>query len=90
MNECAVVGVDDDILGQALVGVFVLQDFVVDTASAAEVAAHNAEILEFLRPRLAHYKRRFKSIHYVREIPRNALGKINKKTLLTDLKLSNN
>ncbi len=103
VRECAVVGVHDDILGQALVAVVVCEDGLVDSsradASSGSVDANagadadtttstrRRDICDFLQPRLASYKRRFRHMHFVSEIPRNAMGKVNKKTLLSDLHL---
>ena len=79
IREACVVGEEDETLGQALVAVCVLK------TTYREGDNHIAGLDEFLQDRLAHYKRDFKRVHIVEELPRNAMGKINKKTLLLDL-----
>ncbi|WP_432677270.1 long-chain-fatty-acid--CoA ligase [Rhodococcus pyridinivorans] len=70
--EVAVVGVPDDRWGEAVTAV-------VRVAPGAETPTE-AELLEFTVERLASYKKP-RHIHFVDELPRNASGKILKRTL---------
>jgi len=67
----AVIGVPDDLWGEAVKAVVVLKP----GARAAE-----AEIVEFMRARIAHYKCP-KTVDFVDAIPRNPTGKILKRVL---------
>ncbi|HUK05246.1 MAG TPA: fatty acid--CoA ligase, partial [Burkholderiales bacterium] len=67
----AVIGVPDDKWGESVKAVVVLKP----GASAAE-----AEIIEFMRARIAHFKCP-KSVDFVDAIPRNPTGKILKRVL---------
>lgn len=66
------VGVPDDRWGEAVTAV-------VRVAPGAETPTE-AELLEFTVERLASYKKP-RHIHFVDELPRNASGKILKRTL---------
>ncbi len=80
VKDCAVVGVPDEALGQALVAVICL-----NRASGRSDDEETASLAEFLSARLARYKRNFKKVVFVNALPRNAMGKVNKKNLLNDL-----
>lgn len=73
VREAGVVGVPDRILGQRIVG------FVKLTQGAGSVTAE--EILEDVAPQLADYKLP-ESLRIVEMIPRNSLGKIDRRALL--------
>jgi len=80
IQDCAVIGVPCDILGQSLVAIVCL------ARPAASQAQEENALNQFLEPRLARYKRTFSKIIFADELPRNAMGKVNKKTILQDLK----
>ena len=82
--ECAVVGVSDDVLGEKVVAVLLLRS----NATSGDKAKYFKDIRDFLGDKLAAYKQP-RDIIAVRAIPRNYLGKVNKKTLLADIKASN-
>jgi acyl-CoA synthetase (AMP-forming)/AMP-acid ligase II len=67
--EACVVGVPDDVWGEAVKAVVVLRD---GAASTAE------EVIEFCRSRLASYKKP-KSVDFSDALPKNAYGKVLKK-----------
>ncbi len=69
--DCAVLGVPNDEWGEEVKAVVQLKD---------GASADASEILAFLAPRLADYKRP-RSIDFVDEIPRNPSGKILKREL---------
>lgn len=71
VSEVAVIGVPDAMWGEAVKACVVLRD---------GVQASEAELLEFTRERLAHYKCP-KSIDFVAELPRNPSGKLLKRVL---------
>jgi len=69
--EAAVVGVDDDVLGQAVKAVVTLKDG--STLTEREVLAHCASRLEnFMVPKLVEFRT---------SMPKTTTGKIDKKTL---------
>eukprot|EP01039_Chlorochromonas_danica_P004068 gene4068-4449_t len=74
IREAAVVAVADPIVGEKIVAVI----------SPAVHGLAQEEIENFLMDRLAHYKRP-KTYFFSEYIPRNHMGKVNKKTLLKDL-----
>ena len=69
--ECAVVGVPDEKWGEVVKGIVVLRP---------EQHATEAEIIQFCKDRMAHYKAP-KSIDFIHALPRTGSGKIHKKTL---------
>ncbi|MCC7542583.1 MAG: AMP-binding protein [Deltaproteobacteria bacterium] len=76
--ECAVVGVADDDLGERIVAVVVTRDVAGrERPEAPELLAHAAEIL-------APYKRP-RAVLLRDALPRNAMGKIQKKALVAEL-----
>ena len=91
IKECAVIGVPDEMFGEALVAIVVMNTHtntnttINNSSNSTDVTSDIAAIEEFLAPRLAPYKRKFKDFIFIEEIPRNAMGKINKKTLLKDI-----
>jgi long-chain acyl-CoA synthetase len=69
--DVAVIGVPDDVWGEAVKAVIV-------SKTGAEVTAD--EIIEFARERIAHYKSP-RSVDFVASLPRNPSGKILKRQL---------
>ncbi|RYH20922.1 hypothetical protein EON65_22035 [archaeon] len=74
VDEVAVVGQIDEVKGEKIVAVV-----------KASAPLDEKMLNKWLEDKLAHYKRP-KEYIFVKEIPRNALGKVNKKTLLKELK----
>ncbi|WP_374611705.1 acyl-CoA synthetase [Gordonia sp. (in: high G+C Gram-positive bacteria)] len=68
VREVAVIGVPDDYLGQRIVA-YVVGDQVADT-----------ELIEFVAGELSNHKRP-REIRFVESLPRNAMGKVQKKLL---------
>jgi malonyl-CoA/methylmalonyl-CoA synthetase len=95
VKECAVIGVPDPVFGEALVALIVLNSNAAGAGAGSRQQQQQrqrhlpdmeADIQAFLAPRLAPYKRKFKDVLFIEGgLPRNAMGKINKKTLLKDL-----
>lgn len=75
VRECAVVGIRDDILGERVHAVVVLE-------SGSEL--DETSILEFCRADLSGFKRP-RSVSVVDALPRNALGKVQKNLLRAQL-----
>jgi malonyl-CoA/methylmalonyl-CoA synthetase len=71
VQESAVIGVPDADFGEAVTAVIV---------PARNTAPSEAEIIAALRPQLANYKLP-KRVHMVAELPRNAMGKVQKNLL---------
>lgn len=71
--EVAVVGVPDDDLGQRVVAFVVL--------CAGEQPEHQALLTDFVAERLSPHKRP-RELRFIVELPRNAMGKVQKKALL--------
>lgn len=86
VKEAVVLGLPDLTWGQLICALIVPQDKVhllplLLPHLALQVDFTEAELLEFLKHRLAPYKMPRK-MHVLKEIPRNAMGKVNKKDLL--------
>lgn len=80
--ECAVFGVPDDAYGEVSVAVTALKEEDVEgTAVDVEGTAVDAsELARWARMNMAEYKAP-RTFHLIDEIPRNAMGKVNKKEL---------
>lgn len=72
VQDCAVVGVDDDDLGERIVAFVVVREGAAQP-SAEQLAAHACALIS------AH--KRPREVHFVRELPRNAMGKVLKAQL---------
>ena len=79
IDEVAIIGVEDDVWGESICMIGVLSDSNLDLDA----------IRYWARDRLASYKLPTRLIR-VDAIPRNAMGKVNKKTLKQDLIKPNN
>ena len=77
VREAAVLGEEDATWGQVVVAVLALRDDAQPPSTAEELGA-------FLRDKLADYKQP-RRLLLAPSLPRNAMGKVNKKTLLRDL-----
>jgi malonyl-CoA/methylmalonyl-CoA synthetase len=75
VSACAVIGCPDNEWGERVTGVVVLR---------AGSEASSDELIHFCRERLAPYKSP-KSITFVEQLPRNAMGKVLKQQLRTEL-----
>uniref|UniRef100_H2YMX5 Acyl-CoA synthetase family member 3, mitochondrial n=1 Tax=Ciona savignyi TaxID=51511 RepID=H2YMX5_CIOSA len=75
ITEVSVIGVPDDVWGQKVTAIIALKE---------TSRLNKTELLEWCRSRMASYKvpREFM---FVKKIPRNAMGKVNKKNLLKNL-----
>jgi long-chain acyl-CoA synthetase len=73
VRDCAVIGLPHDKLGEEVTAVLV--------AAEGFGSDHDAEILEFLKTRLASFKVPSKVFWHHEELPRNATGKVLKKDL---------
>ncbi|MEZ4286809.1 MAG: AMP-binding protein [Polyangiales bacterium] len=73
VDDVAVVGVPDEDLGERI------EAFVVRTSEATTAAD---TLIEFVAAQLAPHKRP-RAVHFVRELPRNAMGKVQKKRLIS-------
>jgi len=71
VREAAVVGVDDDDLGQRITAFVVLQPGESEDSASLE---------RFVAGRLSPHKRP-RDVHFLSELPRNAMGKVQKKLL---------
>lgn len=76
IRDCAVIGLPHDKLGEEVAAVLVAAD--------GFGSDHDAEILEFLKTRLASFKVPSKIFWHQEELPRNATGKVLKKDLRDD------
>eukprot|EP00472_Partenskyella_glossopodia_P014603 CAMPEP_0197520502 /NCGR_PEP_ID=MMETSP1318-20131121/5857_1 /TAXON_ID=552666 /ORGANISM="Partenskyella glossopodia, Strain RCC365" /LENGTH=525 /DNA_ID=CAMNT_0043072111 /DNA_START=274 /DNA_END=1851 /DNA_ORIENTATION=+ len=74
--EVAVLGETDETWGESVVAVIRWKD--------SQNAPSLADFQDFLKPKLATYKVPRK-VYSVEEIPKNAMGKVNKKTLLSQI-----
>jgi len=81
--EAAVVGKPDVNLGEIIIAVIAVRTVDTPTLSSSSV---KAVLTEYLHDKLAKYKTP-RVYHIVQAIPRNHLGKVNKKALLKDLQL---
>ncbi len=73
VKECAVIGLPDEDFGERVTAVAALKN--------ASEAADPKEMITFCRDKLAAYKCP-KSIHFIDNLPRNAMGKIQKNQLV--------
>jgi long-chain acyl-CoA synthetase len=73
VRDCAVIGLPHDKLGEEVTAVLV--------AAEGFGSDHDAEILAFLKTRLASFKVPSKVFWHQEELPRNATGKVLKKDL---------
>ena len=73
--ECAVFGVPDDAYGEVSVAVTALKEEDVEGT-----AVDASELARWARMNMAEYKAP-RTFHLIDEIPRNAMGKVNKKEL---------
>jgi long-chain acyl-CoA synthetase len=71
--DAALVGVHDDVMGERLIGLVVLRG-----------AATATELTDYCRSRLASYKVP-REVEFVDSLPRNAMGKLNKRVLRDEL-----
>jgi acyl-CoA synthetase (AMP-forming)/AMP-acid ligase II len=74
--DVACIGVDDAEMGERLIGLVQL------AGVGHDVDAVTTELLQWCRESLAGYKCP-KQLHVVTEIPRNSMGKVDKKALRT-------
>ena len=79
VREVAVLGVPDRVWGERIVAAVVLRG-----GSAAAAAAVEAEISDLCRQCLADYKRP-REVRILEELPRNALGKVQKHRIREEL-----
>ena len=85
--EAAVLGIADDTMGEKVVAIITLDSNATGMSSADGVidpASPYTTVKKFLSTRLAPYKQP-RAVLVVASIPRNHLGKVNKKSLLKDL-----
>jgi malonyl-CoA/methylmalonyl-CoA synthetase len=96
VSEVAVVGADDEVMGQRVVAVVSYTTPIAvgsgaDTDTNADINSSCgsgsarpdlAELRAWCKARIAHYKAPHELV-VVRNIPRNAMGKVNKKQLLS-------
>ena len=75
IKECSVVGLDHEAFGQSITAV-VVKSKAIDADADKEVKSLQA----WCSSRLASYQIP-QQVHFVQEIPRNAMGKVNKKQL---------
>ena len=78
ISECAVVGVDHDTHGQSIAAVVVRSD--VDSRSLVGLS----DLQALCKDELADYQTP-QQVVFVDELPRNAMGKVNKKELVKQL-----
>ena len=94
IREVAVVGEDDIALGEKVVAIVALRPSKTQTVGDDDTVGgdSNTELLSvdairsFLANRLASYKHPRRVI-VVESIPRNHMGKVNKKTIMSDITL---
>eukprot|EP01034_Spumella_vulgaris_P036385 gene36385-44882_t len=84
--ECAVLGLPDDILVEKILAVVTVRDTADKSVDASSVDLPSS-LRSFLGDKLAAYKQP-RHVVVVKEIPRNHLGKVNKKSLLKDLNIT--
>ncbi|OBK73952.1 fatty-acid--CoA ligase FadD4 [Mycobacterium sp. 1274761.0] len=73
--DAAVVGVPDDVMGQSVIAVVQLTDFMLASGELAD------ELIAWLRNRLAHYKCP-RAVYFEKQLPRTDAGKLYKRTLV--------
>jgi malonyl-CoA/methylmalonyl-CoA synthetase len=78
ISEVAVIGKDDAEWGQRVAAIVM---------TVGDSPLELADLKKWCRDQMAAYKIP-KDLHCVKSIPRNAMGKINKKTLMADLGLA--
>ena len=71
VDECAIIGIPHPDFGEAVVAVIV---------PAASGAPDEATVVSYARAQLANFKVP-KRVHFVEELPRNAMGKVQKNLL---------
>ena len=75
-------------IGESVIAIIVLRNINSDSYELTSNNNNNTKVLkQFLNDKLAHYKHPRHTV-VVFEIPRNHMGKVNKKTLLKDLNIS--
>lgn len=82
VKEAAVIGQPDPIYGETVLAVLALRTG--DTHTATHTVVDTDSIRAFLANKIASYKQP-RSVIIVDSIPRNHMGKVNKKTLLKDI-----
>ena len=79
VTEAVVLGVPDDMLGEKVIAILMLRD-------KKQWADPHVDLRDYLYDKLAKYKQP-REVRIVDTIPRNHMGKVNKKTILKDLSL---
>eukprot|EP01035_Chromulina_nebulosa_P024552 gene24552-31972_t len=86
--EAAVLGVPDEIKGELVIAIISLRQRVEDISNYPIITNNNAKksLNLFLEDKLSYYKRPSR-VFIVDELPRNHMGKVNKKSILKDLNI---
>lgn len=82
--DVCVVGVPDVTWGQRVAAVVVVQSAAADEGAPAEREQRQQELLAFCREQLATYQVPVE-FRWVEELPRNAMGKVNKRGVLAEM-----